>query len=40
MEHDRLKPRGTVAILIVFALTIVLLWASAYIALLLRGATQ
>jgi hypothetical protein len=34
------KPKGTIAILIIFALLIVVLWSSVYIALLLRGATQ
>jgi hypothetical protein len=40
MDPMHFRPKGTIAILIIFALTIVLLWASAYIALLFRGATQ
>jgi hypothetical protein len=40
MEQAHLKPKGTIAILIIFALTIVLLWASAYVALLFRGAAR
>jgi hypothetical protein len=34
------KPKGTIAVMIIFALLIVALWSSVYIALLLRGATQ
>jgi hypothetical protein len=40
MEAGHPKPRGTIAILIIFALTIVVLWGSVYLALLLRGGTQ
>lgn len=34
------KPSGTIAILFIYALIILVLWGGAYIALLLRGATQ
>jgi hypothetical protein len=40
MEEPHPKPKGTIAVLIIFALLIVVLWSSVYIALLLRGATQ
>jgi hypothetical protein len=40
MEEAHPKPKGTIAILIVFAALIVILWGSVYLMLLLRGATQ
>jgi cytochrome c oxidase subunit IIa family protein len=40
MEEAHPKPRGTIAILVVFASLIVILWGSVYLALLLRGAPQ
>lgn len=40
MKGSNSKPRGTIAILIIFAVMIVLLWGSVYLALLLRGASQ
>lgn len=40
MEDPLPKPKGTLAVLIIFALAIVILWGSVYLALLLRGATQ
>jgi hypothetical protein len=40
MEEGDLKPKGTVAVLIVFALAIVVFWVVGYLALLLRGAAQ
>jgi flagellar basal body-associated protein FliL len=40
MEEPHPKPKGTIAVLIIFALMIVILWSSVYIALLLRGTTQ
>ena len=40
MNESNSQPRGTIAILIVFAAMIVLLWGSVYLALLLRGASQ
>ena len=40
MEDPLPKPIGTLAILVIFALAIVILWSAVYLALLLRGATQ
>ncbi len=40
MEDPLPKPKGTLAVLVIFALTIVILWGAVYLALLLRGATQ
>jgi hypothetical protein len=40
MEEVHPKPKGTTAILIVFASLIVILWSSVYLVLLLRGAPQ
>ncbi|HEY7219472.1 MAG TPA: cytochrome c oxidase subunit 2A [Candidatus Binatia bacterium] len=40
MEEPHPKPIGTLAVLVIFALLIVVLWGSVYIALLLRGAAQ
>ena len=40
MEEGHLKPKGTIAVLIIFALMILVLWGSVYLALLLRGGTQ
>ena len=40
MEEEHPKPTGTLAVLVIFALLIVVLWGSVYLALLLRGATQ
>jgi hypothetical protein len=40
MEDPHPKPKGTIAVLVVFALMIVILWGSVYLAMLLRGATQ
>jgi hypothetical protein len=40
MEESPFKPKGTIAILVIFAVMIVLLWGSVYLALLLRGVTQ
>ncbi|HEV8726217.1 MAG TPA: cytochrome c oxidase subunit 2A [Candidatus Binatia bacterium] len=40
MEEPNPKPSGTIAILLIYALIIIVLWGSAYFALLLRGATQ
>ena len=40
MEEPHPKPAGTLAVLVIFALLIVVLWGSVYIALLLRGAAQ
>jgi hypothetical protein len=40
MEESHSQPKGTIAILVIFAAMIVVLWGSVYLALLLRGATQ
>ncbi|MGE5302450.1 MAG: cytochrome c oxidase subunit 2A [Alphaproteobacteria bacterium] len=40
MDDLQTKPKGTIAILVVFAFLIVILWGSVYLAMLLRGATQ
>jgi hypothetical protein len=40
MEDAHPKPKGTTAVLVVFALLIVVLWGSVYLAMLLRGAAQ
>lgn len=40
MEDPHPKPKGTLAVLVIFALTIVVLWGTVYLTLLLRGATQ
>jgi hypothetical protein len=40
MDDLQTKPKGTIAVLVVFALLIVILWGSVYLAMLLRGATQ
>ncbi len=34
------KPKGTLAVLVIFALIIVASWIAVYLTLLLRGATQ
>lgn len=40
MDKPHHKPSGTIAILVIYALIILVLWGGAYIALLLRGATE
>jgi hypothetical protein len=40
MEEPHPKPKGTLALLVIFAFAIVVLWGTVYLALLLRGATQ
>jgi hypothetical protein len=40
MDDLQTKPKGTIAVLVIFALMIVILWGSVYLAMLLRGATQ
>jgi hypothetical protein len=40
MEEAHPKPKGTIALLVIFALLIVVLWSSVYLMLLLRGAAQ
>jgi hypothetical protein len=39
IEEEDFKPRGTVAILIMFVLAIIILWGSVYVILLSRGVT-
>lgn len=34
-----LRPRGTMVILVIFVLTLIILWASVYVILLSRGVT-
>jgi hypothetical protein len=38
-EIDDFRPRGTIAILAIFVLTLIILWASVYLILLSRGVT-
>jgi hypothetical protein len=38
-EMRDFKPRGTIAILIIFLITLVVLWGSVYLILLSRGVT-
>lgn len=38
-EPEEFKPRGTVAILVMFVLAIIILWGSVYVILLSRGVT-
>jgi Cytochrome c oxidase subunit IIa family len=40
MEEPHPEPKDTIAVLVIFALLIVVLWGSVYITLLLRGAAQ
>lgn len=40
MEEPHPKPSGTIVVLFIYALIILVLWGFAYLALLLRGATQ
>jgi hypothetical protein len=37
--EEEFQPRGTVAILVMFVLAIIILWASVYVILLTRGVT-
>ncbi|MEW6402845.1 MAG: cytochrome c oxidase subunit 2A [Chloroflexota bacterium] len=37
--NDEFRPQGTVAILIIFVITLVVLWGSIYLILLGRGGT-
>lgn len=39
VEPEEFKPRGTVAILVMFVLAIIILWGSVYVILLSRGVT-
>jgi len=38
-ETEEFKPRGTIVILLIFLLTIIILWGSVYVILLSRGVT-
>ena len=38
-EQDEFKPRGTMVILLIFLITIIILWGTVYIILLNRGVT-
>lgn len=38
-QPEEFQPKGTVAILIVFAITLIVLWGSIYMILLQRGGT-
>jgi hypothetical protein len=38
--EEEQKPKGTIAVVVVFAVIIVVLWGSVYVTLLLRGAAQ
>jgi flagellar basal body-associated protein FliL len=38
-EQNEFKPKGTIVILLIFLLTIIILWGSVYVILLGRGVT-
>lgn len=38
-EYEGFEPKGTIVILLIFVLTLVLLWGSVYVILLSRGVT-
>ena len=38
-EMNDLRPRGTMVILVIFIITLIILWASVYLILLSRGVT-
>jgi hypothetical protein len=38
-EVNDFRPRGTIVILVIFVLTLIILWASVYLILLSRGVT-
>lgn len=38
-DMDDFRPRGTMVILVIFVLTLIILWASVYMILLSRGVT-
>lgn len=38
-DEEHFKPTGTIFILVMFVLTLILLWASVYVILLSRGVT-
>lgn len=39
-EGDYDPPKGTLAIMVLFALTIILLWSNAYLQMVMRGINQ
>lgn len=39
-QNEQFHPRGTVAIMILFAITLVVLWGTIYLLLLSQGATS
>jgi hypothetical protein len=39
IPDEEFKPRGTIVILVIFLLTIIILWGSVYLILLERGVT-
>ena len=38
-QNEEFKPKGTVLILVIFVVTLILLWGSVYLILLSRGVT-
>ena len=38
-ESEEIKPRGTFIVLLIFVITMILLWGSVYVILLSRGVT-
>jgi hypothetical protein len=38
-DMEDFRPRGTMVILVIFVLTLIVLWASVYVILLSRGVT-
>lgn len=38
-EQNEFKPKGTIVILLIYLLTIIILWGSVYVILLGRGVT-
>lgn len=38
-ENEEFQPKGTIVILLIFVLTMILLWGSVYVILLSRGVT-
>jgi flagellar basal body-associated protein FliL len=38
-DQNEFKPKGTIVILLIFLLTIIVLWGSVYVILLNRGVT-
>lgn len=38
-EHEEFHPKGTMVVLLIFVLTLIILWGSVYVILLSRGVT-